>query len=91
MSVELSRESRIIAGILLLALVTVETGGLYLVSIVSGATEVTAFQLGFARAGHAHAGVLLILSLVACCMPTRSGYAAWSALWGGWGSRWRRC
>jgi hypothetical protein len=64
-SVQLSRRSRIIAGVLLLALVTVETGGLYLVRIVGGAEQVTDFQLGFSRAGHAHAGVLLILSLVA--------------------------
>ncbi len=32
----LSDESRILAGILLLALVTVETGGLYLVKLVRG-------------------------------------------------------
>jgi hypothetical protein len=63
-NIELSRRSRLIAGVLLLALVTVETGGLYLVQIVSGAEQVTDFQLGFSRAGHAHAGVLLILSLV---------------------------
>ena len=65
MNVQLTRHSRIIAGVLLLALVTVETGGLYLVRIVSGTEQVTDFQLGFSRAGHAHAGVLLILSLVA--------------------------
>lgn len=60
----LSDESRILAGILLLSLVTVETGGLYLLKIVRGAAEVTPFQEKFARAGHAHAGVLLILALV---------------------------
>lgn len=65
MTFTLSPHSRIIAGILLLALVTVETGGLYLVRVVGYGEEVTDFQLGFARAGHAHAGVLLILSLVA--------------------------
>lgn len=60
----LSTESQILAGILLLALVTVETGGLYMVKIVSGRASVTAFQEKFARAGHAHAGVLLLLALV---------------------------
>ena len=60
----LSDESRILAGILLLSLVTVETGGLYLLKIVRGAAEVTPFQEKFARAGHAHAGVLLLLALV---------------------------
>ena len=60
----MSDESRILAGILLLSLVTVETGGLYLLKIVRGAAEVTPFQEKFARAGHAHAGVLLILALL---------------------------
>ena len=60
----MSDESRVLAGILLLALVTVETGGLYLVRLVRGNAEATAFQLAFARAGHAHAGVLLVLALV---------------------------
>jgi hypothetical protein len=64
-NVQLSRQSRILAGVLMLALVTVESGGLYLVRIVGGPAEVTDFQLGFSRAGHAHAGVLLILSLLA--------------------------
>ncbi|MEX1162256.1 MAG: hypothetical protein WEB03_01625 [Nitriliruptor sp.] len=52
------------AAILLFALVTVETGGLYLLRVVRGDAVSTPFQLSFARAGHAHAGVLLILSLV---------------------------
>ena len=60
----LSDESRVLAGILLLALVTVETGGLYMVKLVRGRAPATPFQVSFARAGHAHAGVLLILALL---------------------------
>ena len=60
----LSDASRTTAGILLLALVTVETGGMYMVKIVRGAVDVTPFQEKFARAGHAHAGVLLLLALI---------------------------
>lgn len=60
----LSSESRQLAGILLIALVTVESGGLYLLKIVRGKAEVTPFQLAFARAGHAHAAVLLVLALI---------------------------
>ena len=60
----MSDESRVLAGSLLLALVTVETGGLYMVKLVRGKGQATPFQLAFARAGHAHAGVLLILALV---------------------------
>lgn len=60
----LSSESQALAGVLFLALVTVESGGLYLVRLVRGKEEVTPFQMSFARAGHAHAGVLLVLALV---------------------------
>lgn len=61
----MSDESRILAGILFLSLVTVETGGLYLVKLWKDAADATPFQIGFARAGHAHAGVLLVLGLLA--------------------------
>lgn len=60
----MSDESRILAGILLLSLVTVESGGLYMLKIVRGRAGVTPFQEKFARAGHAHAGVLLIVALL---------------------------
>lgn len=60
----MSDESRILAGILVLSLVTVETGGLYLLQLVRGAVPATPFQEKFARAGHAHAAVLLVLALV---------------------------
>lgn len=60
----LSDESRVLAGVLLLSLVTVETGGLYLLRIARARVGVTPFQEQFARAGHAHAGVLLVLALV---------------------------
>jgi hypothetical protein len=65
MNVVLSRTSRRIAGLLLLSIVAVEFGGYYLTRVASGAVEVTEFQQDFSRAGHAHAGVLVILSLVA--------------------------
>jgi hypothetical protein len=61
----MSDTTRILAGILLLSLVTVESGGLYLVRLVQGAAPATPFQVSFARAGHAHAAVLLVLSLTA--------------------------
>lgn len=75
----MSDTTRILAGILLLSLVTVETGGLYLVRLVRGAAPATPFQLGFARAGHAHAAVLLVLSLTALL------YADAVHLAGAWG------
>lgn len=60
----LSDASRFTAGVLLLTIVTIEFGGTYLLRIVRGAAPATPFQLAFARAGHAHAGVLVILALV---------------------------
>jgi hypothetical protein len=61
----LSSDTRTTAGILLLALLAVEYGGLVMLRIVRGQQAATPFQLAFARAGHAHAGVLVILALVA--------------------------
>ena len=74
----MSDQTRILAGILLLSLVTVETGGLYLVKLWCSRDGATDFQVGFARAGHAHAGVLLVLSLTALL------YADTAGLSGGW-------
>lgn len=60
----LSPESLRLAGILLLTVVAVESGGYYMLSLWTRRNTRTPFQIGFARAGHAHAGVLVILSLV---------------------------
>jgi hypothetical protein len=53
----------ILIGILLLALVTVESGGYFLTRVVRGHVPVNRLQQGFFRAGHAHAAVLLVLSV----------------------------
>jgi hypothetical protein len=51
--------------IALLSLVTVEYGGWALLSFITNRRgQLSDFQTGFFRAGHAHAGVLLVLSLV---------------------------
>jgi len=63
-SLHLSRESRIIAGLLLLLIVTIEFGGWYMTRIAQGAAEMSEFQRSFARAGHGHAGVLVLLALI---------------------------
>ncbi|NUR71047.1 MAG: hypothetical protein HOU81_09510 [Hamadaea sp.] len=61
----LSDASRIVSGILLLSIVTIEFGGWFMTKIVRGQVPMTDFQKAFARAGHAHAGVLVTLGLVA--------------------------
>ena len=62
--IALSEGSRTTAGVLLLAIVTIEYGGTFLLRVVRGGVPMTPFQQSFARAGHAHAGVLVILALV---------------------------
>jgi hypothetical protein len=61
---ELSPEARLTAGILLLSIVAVQSGGLYMYAALRKRVALTSFQQAFARAGHAHAGVLVILSLI---------------------------
>jgi hypothetical protein len=56
--------TRIIAGLVLISIVTVEVGGWFMTRIVRGLVPMTDFQKAFARAGHAHAGVLVTLGLV---------------------------
>ena len=76
----LSDDSRVMSGVLLLGLVTVESGGLYLLKVVRGAAGVTPFQKKFARAGHAHAGVLLLLALICQLLAdstTQTGALSW--------------
>ena len=60
----LSPESRTTAGVLLLTILFVEWGGLSVLRVVRGRRPATDFQKAFARAGHAHAGVLVTLALV---------------------------
>lgn len=68
-----TRESRRIAGLLLISIVAIEFGGYYLTRVASGAVELTSFQSAFARAGHAHAGVLVTLSLIAVVLADAAG------------------
>jgi hypothetical protein len=63
-TIALSDASAQTAGVLLLAIVTIEYGGTFLLRVVSGGVPATEFQKSFFRAGHAHAGVLVILGLV---------------------------
>jgi hypothetical protein len=57
--------TKLMAGLLLITVTTIEYGGTFLLSVLSGKQpELTDFQRSMFRAGHAHAGVLLILALV---------------------------
>ncbi len=55
--------TRLTAGVLILSIVAVESGGLFMLTVVRRFVPATPFQLAFFRAGHAHAGVLVTLAL----------------------------
>jgi hypothetical protein len=63
---EVGRESRRLAGILLVLLPTVVAGGASLLALIDNpAYRANELRQDLWRAGHAHAGVLLVLSLTA--------------------------
>jgi hypothetical protein len=63
----MTREARLISGIILITVPTIQYGGYFLLSSLmnkaSGYME-NPLRQNFFRAGHAHAGVIVILSLV---------------------------
>jgi hypothetical protein len=63
----MTEKAKLIAGIILITIPTIQYGGYFLFRILSGRTTLalTDFQKSMFRAGHAHAGVLVILALVA--------------------------
>lgn len=75
---ELSDSARITAGIVLLTIVGIESGGFFLLRIATGGISATDFQKTFYRAGHAHAGVLVTLGLLCLVL------AGATNLTGGW-------
>jgi hypothetical protein len=78
----LSDASRSVAGIMLLTVVTIEFGGYFMTKIVRGQVPMTDFQKSFARAGHAHAGVLVSLGLICLILADATdltGFFGWIA------------
>jgi hypothetical protein len=59
----------------LLFLVSVEYGGWSLLGFLTGRGQLGEFREQFFRGGHAHAGVLLVLSLVYFLYLDRTGYS----------------
>jgi hypothetical protein len=86
-AITLSSDTRTTSGILLLTLVAVEFGGLFVLRLVRGRQPATPFQRSFARAGHAHAGVLVTLALVgqiladAAALDGTDGVLARTGIW----------
>jgi heme/copper-type cytochrome/quinol oxidase subunit 4 len=68
--------TRLFPIIALFSLAAVEYGGWALLGFLTGRGTLGAFRERFFRAGHAHAGVLLVLSLAYFIYLGRTGYPA---------------
>lgn len=86
----LADETRLTAGVLLLSVVAVESGGLYMLAIVRRRVAATGFQISFSRAGHAHAGVPVVFGLVCQLYADNIGLGQPLATIARSGCRWRR-
>jgi hypothetical protein len=80
MAFQLSADTRSTAGVLLLTIVFIEYGGWFMLRVVRGSQPATAFQKAFFRAGHAHAGVLVTLSLVGLILADAARLSGLTAL-----------
>lgn len=79
---EIGEAARVTAGIVMLTVVGIESGGAFLLRVATGRVPATDFQKSFFRAGHAHAGVLVTLGLVCLLLAetTRlTGFWHWLA------------
>ena len=79
----MTREARLMSGIILITVPTIQYGGYFLLSSLmnkgSGYME-NPLRQNFFRAGHAHAGVIVILSLV-CQMLADAAVLPTPVLW----------
>jgi len=72
----MTNATKLIAGILLVTVPTIEYGGTFLLGLLSRShAEFTDFQRSMFRAGHAHAGVLVVLALVALLFADQAGFS----------------
>ena len=66
-------------GIILLIVITIAYGGTFLLKVGAGGVPANDLQKSFFRAGHAHAGVLVILGLVVRLCLQHPAVPAWSS------------
>lgn len=65
----------IVAGATILTVIGIMSGGTFLLRIATGGLPFNGLQKTFFRAGHAHAGVLVILGLVSLLLTSAVGAA----------------
>lgn len=75
----LSRSTTITAAIVLLTVIFIAYGGTFVLRVTRGQVPANDLQQRFYRAGHAHAGVLVILGLVVNLYVDLAGATGWWA------------
>lgn len=73
----------IVAGVTILSVIGVMSGGTFVLRITAKGLPFNDLQKSFFRAGHAHAGVLIILGLVTLLLQSAVGVSAqwqWAAV-----------
>jgi hypothetical protein len=77
---EISSTSKMLAGVILVTIPTIEYGGAFLLGMLrSGATGYVdnALRHDLFRAGHAHAGVMVLLSLICQLLTNAAVLPSW--------------
>lgn len=73
----------IVSGATLLTVLAIEGGGAFVLTVLVGKSRATTLQRSFFRAGHAHAGVLVLLGLTVLLLLQATGVRGvlqWSAV-----------
>jgi len=77
----LDNVQQIVAGAVLLSMIGIAYGGTFLLRVTRGSVPANELQQRFFRAGHAHAGVLVILGLLVLLLTQLNEVAQpWQAL-----------
>ena len=75
----MSASNLISSGVILLTVIAIAYGGTFLVKVTTGGVPANDLQRSFFRAGHAHAGVLVILGLVVRLLLVDDAVPDWSS------------
>ena len=75
----MSTSQQISTGIVLMAVIGIAYGGKFMLSVVNGKAPANDLQKTYFRAGHAHAGVLVVLGLVVRLLLNESAVPGWAS------------
>lgn len=78
----MSPSTLVSSGVILLIILTIAFGGTFLLRVSTGGVPANDLQKSFFRAGHAHAGVLVMLGLVIRLLLADPRVPDWSRLLG---------